>query len=277
VSTDPKSLLDELSRLRKRARDDRHGYWFPFLAFAAIIAGAIPFYLRPECESGCSWSSADMPELWNWLHPTGQGMRLGYFHPTLWLDFYWLAALAAGFLATVWWYRWHAKRVGVETSTRLYAQVTLFVLALPLLGVPVFSELFFNRLGWPLALAVVVVGVTTATLLSKRKLRTAIAILLLILVAHFITIIPAGQLLVVVVGVLGLAWVERSTLCTVFAWLFAATVLLVAVVPIWLYGWPPLPVALYEVADLVLPSAVLAIGGVCGLVERYAVRRKVSP
>lgn len=276
MSTDPKGLLDELSRLRARARDDRHGYWFPFLLFAALILGAIPFYLRPECPPVCSWSSSDMPDLWHWLHPTGQGMRIGGYFPSLAQDFYWLAALTVGFLATVWWYRWRAQRVGVETSTRLYAQVTLFVLALPLLGVPVLSQLFFNRLGWPLALTAVVVAVTTATLLSKRKLRTAIAILLLILVAHFVTIIPAGQLLVIAVGVLGLAWVERSTLCTVFAWLFTATVALVVVAPIWFYGWPPLPAALYDSADLVLPSAVLAIGGISGLVAER-VRRKVSP
>ncbi|WP_309114293.1 hypothetical protein [Saccharothrix sp.] len=265
MDADPKSLLDELSALRRRVRGDRNGHWLPFLLFGLVVAGAIPWYLPQGCPSGCTWSSNDLPSLWHWLHPTGQAGHLWGTHPSLWKDFYWIVALTIAFLVTVGWYRWRARKVGVETSTRLYAQVTLFVLAFPLLGVPVFTELFFNRLGWPLALSVLVVGVVAVTLVAKRKLRTAIAVLALILVAHFVMIFPYGHLLVVAVGVLGLAWVERNWLCTSIAVLFAVWALFVNGWATWVYGAALWPVPLLDFGDLLSSSLVLVLGAVGGL------------
>ncbi|KOX12077.1 hypothetical protein ADK67_47675 [Saccharothrix sp. NRRL B-16348] len=270
MATDPRHLLDELSALRRRARRDRHGYWFPFLLFGVIVAAAIPWYLPARCELGCSWSANELPALWHWLHPTGQASKAfpSGDHPSLWKDFYWMAALTVGFLATVWWYRWRAAKVGVETSTRLYVQVTVFVLAFPLLGVPLATRLVFSTLGWPVALSVLVVGVLVATLLAKRKLRTAVVILSLILVAHLVMIFPFGPLLVVAVGVLGLAWVERSALCTSFAVLFAAWALFVNGWSTWVYGSVLWPWALIDFADLLSSSLILVLGGIGGLIAR---------
>ncbi|MER5263509.1 hypothetical protein ABTZ99_15715 [Actinosynnema sp. NPDC002837] len=271
MAGDPKDLLDELTALRRRARRDRHGYWFPFLLFGAIVAAAIPLYLPERCVSACSWSMNELPALWHWLHPTGQATGLAFGnHPSLGKDFYWMGALTAGFLATVWWYRWRAGKVGVETSTRLYAQVTLFVLVLPLLGVPLVTRLIFSSWGWPVALTVLVVGVVVATLLAKRKLRTAIVILSLVLVAHLVMVFPYGPLLVVAVGVLGLAWVERSALCTSFAVLFAVWALFVNGWVTWVYGTLLWPVAVLDFGDLLSSALVLVLGGVGGLVARRA-------
>lgn len=276
MGTDPRDLLDELSVLRRRARRDRHGYWFPFLLFGAIVAAAIPLYLPVQCTSACSWSTHDLPSVWHWLHPTGQATRTSYLsdHPSLWKDLYWMAALTVGFLATVWWYRWRAGKAGVETSTRLYVQVTVFVLALPLLGVPLVTRLVFTTLGWPVALSVLVVGVVVATLLAKRKLRTAIVILSLVLVAHLVMVFPFGPLLVVAVGVLGLAWVERSALCTSFAVLFAVWALFVNGWSTWVYDSVLWPAALIDFGDLLSSSLILVLGGVGGLIARR-VRDKI--
>ncbi|WP_033439216.1 hypothetical protein [Saccharothrix sp. NRRL B-16314] len=270
MATDPRDLLDELSALRRRARRDRHGYWFPFLLFGVIVAAAIPLYLPARCELGCSWSANELPSVWHWLHPTGQATRTSGLgdHPSLWKDLYWMAALTVGFLATVWWYRWRARKVGVETSTRLYVQVTLLVLAFPLLGVPLVTRLVFTTLGWPVALAVLVVGVVVVTLLAKRKLRTAVVILSLVLVAHLVMVFPFGSLLVVAVGVLGLAWVERSALCTSFAVLFAVWALFVNGWSTWVYGAALWPAALIDLGDLLSSSLILVLGGVGGLVAR---------
>ncbi|XVV00382.1 hypothetical protein ACQPW3_23385 [Actinosynnema sp. CA-248983] len=265
VATDPRSLLDEMSALRRRVRGDRNGYWLPFLLFGLIVAAAIPLYLPEECPPACTWSIDELPAFWHWLHPTGQAGGLwGTTHPSLWKDLYWIVALTIGFLVTVWWYEWRARKVGVGTSTRLYAQVTLFVLAFPLLGVPVFTALFFNRLGWPTALAVLVGGVVAVTLAARRKLRTATAVLLLILVAHLVMVFPVGHLLVVAVGVLGLAWVERSKLCTVIAVLFAVWALFVNGWSTWVYSGPLWPVPLLGIGDLLSSSLVLVLGGIGG-------------
>lgn len=269
MTTDPKDLLDELSALRRRARRDRHGYWFPFLLFGAIVAAAIPLYLPVRCVSACSWSASDLPAVWHWLHPTGQAARaFAADHPSPWKDLYWVVALAVGFLATVWWYRWRAGKVGVETSTRLYAQVTLFVLVFPLLGVPLVTRLVFSAWGWPVALSVLVGGVVVATLLAKRKLRTAVVVLSLVLVAHLVMIFPFGPLLVVAVGVLGLAWVERSALCTSFAVLFAAWALFVNGWATWVHTTTLWPVELLDFGDLLSSSLILVLGGVSGLAVR---------
>ena len=170
MTEDPKGLLTELTAMRKRTRADRHGYWLPFLLFGLITLVSTPFYARKMCvESGvdptlvepqpCPWNSADMPWLYHWLHPTGQVMTSPVFSPpppNIGVDVYWIVALLGGYLAVVWWYRWRAAQIGVETPTRVYSQVTIFLLALPLVGVPVLSQLFFGRAGWQIALPITV-------------------------------------------------------------------------------------------------------------------------
>jgi hypothetical protein len=275
MTTDPKSLIDELTALRRRTRRDRHGYWFPFLLFGAVVAGAIPLYLPAQCPPGCSWSANDLPVIWHWLHPTGQSSWSRGTLPSLAKDVYWLVALTVGFLATTWWYRWRARKTGVETSTRLYAQVTLFVLAFPLLGVPLLTRLLFNELGWQVALPATVVVVVVATVLAKRKLRTAVAVLALILVAHLVMAFAYGPLLVVAVGVLGLAWVERDALCTTFAVLFAAWALFINVWTAWTVGIFLWPAAFIDTGDLLASSLILILGGAAGLV-RGRVQGRIS-
>nr|BFE50727.1 hypothetical protein GCM10017745_41540 [Saccharothrix mutabilis subsp. capreolus] len=72
MANDPGDVLDGLSALRRRVRGDRSGYWLPFLLFGLVVAGAVPWYLPEACEAACTWSSAELPALWHWLHPTAR-------------------------------------------------------------------------------------------------------------------------------------------------------------------------------------------------------------
>ncbi len=281
MTEDPKGLLTELGAMRKRARADRHGYWLPFLLFGLITLVATPFYAERYCvPSGenpelvsptpCPWSASDQPWLYHWLHPTGRMMGpFGSTMPSLASDIYWIIALLFGYLAVVWWYRWRAAQVGVETPTRLYAQVTLFTLLLPLVGVPVLSQLFFNLVGWQVALPIVVLVIVAATWRTRRRFLTALVVLLLFGLAHFITIYPYGPMFVLAAGLVGLAFLERSVVCAVTAALFTVLVVLVNESSrIGLY-WP-LGVETY--ATTVVPAIVLFVGGIIGSVQREMAR-----
>lgn len=272
MTGDPKGLLTELSDLRKRARVDRHGYWLPFLLFGLITLGATPFYAPEYCRKtgACPWSSSDEPWLYRWLHPTGKLSPpvLGYQDPGVAVDIYWIVALLCGYLAVVWWYRWRAAQVGVETPTRLYAQVTIFLLVLPLVGVPVLSMLFFGRVGWQIALPITVVAIVAATW-RMRSVGFTISVLVLFGLAHFITAYPYGPMFVLAAGLAGLAYLERSAVCTVTVAIFTATVLFVNEANRFGFFWP------YEVenyASTALPALVLLIGGIIGSVRREMAR-----
>lgn len=281
MTEDPKGLLTELSELRKRARVDRHGYWLPFLLFGLITLGATPFYGPRLCvDSGqdpelveprvCTWTSLDQSWLYHWLHPTGQmmGPVFGLHQPSVVPDIYWIVALLFGYLAVVRWYRWRAAQVGVETPTRTYAQVTIFMLVLPLIGVPVLSELFFGRVGWQIALPVTVAVIVAATW-RVRSVGFTLAVLALFALAHFVTIYPYGPMVILAAGLAGLAYLERSVVCTVTVVIFAATVLFVNEAGRFFIYWP-YPVQYF--ASTALPASVLLIGGIIGSVQREMAR-----
>jgi hypothetical protein len=102
------ALLEEMGALRRRARRTRQAYWFPLLVFGLVEAGSAPLYqLRlPPCGTG-DVCTASRPALgtgpWRWA-----------VDRTL----YALLGTLAGVALTVWWYRRHARRVGVRTGTR---------------------------------------------------------------------------------------------------------------------------------------------------------------
>jgi hypothetical protein len=106
------ALLDEITVLRREARKARHAYWFPLLAFGLLTTGALPFYLVPTPRSAMGYSS--FAQLWL----PGLSGFIGEAQP--YLGFYWLAALPVGLVAIMLFYRWHAGRVGLQTSARGY-------------------------------------------------------------------------------------------------------------------------------------------------------------
>ncbi|CCH30810.1 hypothetical protein ABZ816_00915 [Actinosynnema sp. NPDC047251] len=308
-------LLDEMSSLRKRTRRERRGYWFPLLVFGLLTLGAIPLMRQFDWENsptrrcdhhpdGRVSSCSDQPPDTAFEVPGfgrvdplavfNSGFIGGIAHP-LALGLYWLGVLVLGFLATVWWYRWRAARVGVETSTRAYAQVTLYGLAVLLL-VPLISAVtgrsirlshWEQRFG-SVALVLLSLGaVLVAMRLSKadrapsrrRRVLGGVAVAFTVLVVATLaaaTIDKTGGLMLIAIGLLTLAVLERSAWCTVVAVAFTGVTLLANISYMgtifyrlnWEIG-PRDTNLLFNGKDVVLPGAVLIIGGVVALVGQW--------
>lgn len=90
-------LLADTLTLRRRARADRHAYWFPLLFFGLAIVGAAPLYVEHlQMQDGDTATA---------LYSTPTDPRLGS---------YWTVVLLGGALLTVWWYRRRGRRIGIE-------------------------------------------------------------------------------------------------------------------------------------------------------------------
>ncbi|MGK5739994.1 hypothetical protein [Micromonospora sp. URMC 103] len=123
----PRELLATVTALRRRARAARHAYWLPLLLFGLLMAAAAPLYVESQAPPAVRATIANPPL-------TGLGGDL--LERSAALGWYWLVALIGGYLLSLAWYRWHARRVGVQTSTRAYLVAgiagTLVALVLPL-------------------------------------------------------------------------------------------------------------------------------------------------
>jgi hypothetical protein len=309
-------LLDEMTNLRRRTRCVRHGYWFPLLLFGLLTLGSIPL-LRPfdwrnspdarcangpdgrvvSCTSRDPSTGFDVPGLGhvNLLRVFNGGFLEPVAHP-LALGLYWLCVLVFGFLATVWWYRWRARKVGVETSTRSYAQVTVCGLAVLFL-VPVISAIggrmlwsrgWEQRIGSVVLVLVPLVAVLVATRWSRtgapKRSTVVVAVagtVLLVSVLAAAVVHKTGGLMLLAIGLLTLALVERSIWCAVVALVSTGLTLLANASHMgtifyrlhWDIG-PRETNPLYNGKDVVLQGIVLIIGGVVALVGQWWTRRR---
>ncbi|SBT50392.1 hypothetical protein [Micromonospora auratinigra] len=131
----PHDLLRSMAALRRRARTDRHAYGLPLLLFGALIAAAAPLYVESTEPAALRAISTN---------PALTSLGGDFLEHSAALGWYWLAALIAGYLTTLVWYRWHGQRVGVQTPVRGYVIAgvvgTLVGLALPV----VLEFLLFN-------------------------------------------------------------------------------------------------------------------------------------
>jgi hypothetical protein len=126
----PAAVLEEVGALRRRARTDRHAYWFPLLLFGVLTVASLPLYVeRPVC-GGAGVCVVSLPGGPLPLFRLG-GSVVG----TVAIGWYWLAALLGGGLLTVGWYRWRAARRGVQGRIGVAVLVSLVVLAALLGGV----------------------------------------------------------------------------------------------------------------------------------------------
>ncbi|GAA1013380.1 hypothetical protein Aple_053980 [Acrocarpospora pleiomorpha] len=118
-------LLGEVNSLRERARADRHAFRFPLLYFGAFTLATAPLYVlgHQQGESGF--------RAWPFL---ARGM-----------DLVWLAGLVVGAVLTIWWYRRHGDRSGIQTSARKSVLIWTTAGAAPLLWI-LLLPLFFL---WP--------------------------------------------------------------------------------------------------------------------------------
>jgi hypothetical protein len=108
-------LLADVKRLRRSARSARHAYWFPLVLFSVLTFAAVPFYVMPKPPSRATTvltGSGTQPMPWLGGAPAS--------HSQAYLGYYWLVALLAGLTLTLFWYRRHARRIGVATPSRGY-------------------------------------------------------------------------------------------------------------------------------------------------------------
>jgi hypothetical protein len=282
-------LLTDLRELRRRARNDRHGYAFTLLLFGVLILLA-PLLYAPSVESGISVDGFD-PKV-SGSNPLVQIFRTttGFAdpaHPTL-VAWYWLVVLVVGFGATAWWYRRRAARVGVETDTRglLVAGAIAFVGFF--LSTFVFSRFAVSLYGaWQVNLSLMF-GSLALTALALWRLRGPVRVFLASVcgTVTFSTIAVYtnkgfSALLVIAGGLLVLTWLERNLLLGVVTVLFTlaavpATAMIVNPTgnfdPAALFarlGWAAdwLDTQLYALQQLIVPAAVLIIGGAIAAVR----------
>ncbi len=138
-------VLGELAGLRRRARSDRHAYWFPLVLFGVLSCAATPFYRSTFLLVGGVGRSPRVIEVA--LSP-GLGMPLlgqAPFGGTFFLGYYWVVALVGGYLLTALWYRRHARRAGLQTPSRGYV-VTGIAATVAALLLPPLSQ--FRALAW---------------------------------------------------------------------------------------------------------------------------------
>ena len=138
-------MLGELAGLRRRARSDRHAYWFPLVLFGVLSCAATPFYRSTFLLVGGVGRSPRVIEVA--LSP-GLGMPLlgqAPFGGTFFLGYYWVVALVGGYLLTALWYRRHARRAGLQTPSRGYV-VTGIAATVAALLLPPLSQ--FRALAW---------------------------------------------------------------------------------------------------------------------------------
>jgi hypothetical protein len=126
------ALLGEMRTLRRRARAARHAYWFPLVLYGLLICAAVPFYIVPRNPAG---GAVEVPQGGPLLPVLGgfPGITVQRY-----LGYYWVAALLAGLLLTLLWYRRNGRRVGLQTSARGYVTtvtaLTVLAVVIPLLS-----------------------------------------------------------------------------------------------------------------------------------------------
>jgi hypothetical protein len=258
-------LLADVRRLKKRARADRHAYAAPLLLFGVLIALAPLSYARDN--------------------------SLGQPLATL----YWVASVAFGVRATVWWYHHRGAKGGLVTATTGYSIASIaagvglgIVLPLLLLAGDVISVSFYSTPEVTVPALVITTSAASALLWQASRMTgtkaafatgagiTFATIAFALLSVYFVYGSPRVALLVIALGFLVLAWLERSVRLAVVATLFTASALIAN-----LYNMenmcyragllrPYGDQRLSELANFALPALILLAGGTIAL--RYRER-----
>jgi hypothetical protein len=218
--TEPAVLLDEISRLRARTRADRHAYVPPLFLFGVLVL------LAPL------WAGGGPPRF--------EVANVWFGRP---LQLYWLAVVVGGFLATAAWYLHRGTRHGVRTPVRGYLAIGLVGVLAISFGFPVVESFAYRVDRFPYAQPSFTIPVAAAAVLAlggalwlrpklpHRGIATAAAMLfglvaLAMLDLRFAPVRPYAPLVTIALGLVGLAWLERSRVLGVVSGLFAAAALL---------------------------------------------------
>jgi hypothetical protein len=226
-SGDAPELLAEMRALRGRARTARHAYWFPLVLFGVLTCASVPLYVQPPPPGTAAAGAAP-------------GTVLTYFGDSAMISsavpYYWLGALLGGLVVTQLWYRWHARRVGLQTPSLAYLATTFVLTALaasiPLLA-RVRSPRFFGHLQ--------------------------------VLYPGDLTIRGTFPFVLIAAGLLVLARAERSWALTVIAVGYAAAALLSSLYDVsnltQRMGWTP-SASDQALPNILLPALILLAAGV---------------
>jgi hypothetical protein len=283
--TEAEELLADVRTLRRRTRRDRRASAFPLLLFGALILAAPLCYAPvqlppPDADGTISFQFFPGPfPLFNGIGGLGSVAR----YPNL-VSWYWFLTVVIGFAATAWWYRRRALGVGVETDTRPYlvasgAALTGFVIGVPLLKflVPATYSLYSTpSRNLPILFGSAAASAVVLSWASRQNGTTVRAIglfagVVLATVAFAAVgvylIYGFAALLIIATGLLALAWLERNVLLGVIGLTFTAAALLANLFNIPL-SWTLEQLRQLVLLNLVLPAAVLLIGGVVVAVKR---------
>jgi hypothetical protein len=237
-------LLSDLSRLRRRTRTARHGYWFPLVLFGVLTGAATPIYLAGAASVPATSGSYQVVNTGPMLLG---GMSLGT--NGFYIGWYWTAALVIGFLLTVLWYRRRARQAGVRTPARGYL-ITGIVLTVLAVVLPPLS-----RYAWWLAILWAPIG--------DAWIRGTFGFL------------------IIAAGLWVLVRAERSRGLAVIALIYTAAALLSSLYNVenvlFRLGWNPGNSAsawtLTALPDVLLPAVVLLVAGLAA----FFVQRRRRP
>jgi hypothetical protein len=216
-------LLDELDRLKRQARADRHAYVPPLVLFGVLVL------LAP---------------LWSYGGPPRFGAAGIWFGTPA--ELYWLIAVVGGFLATACWYLVHGAQHGVRTPIRGYLAIGFVGVVAISFGLPVVNSFAYrvSRSPYTAPSVTVPVALVAVTLLggalalrprlespAARATATATSVVaglaaLAMLDFGFAPVRPYAPLITIALGLVGLAWLERSHVLGVISAVFAAAALL---------------------------------------------------
>jgi hypothetical protein len=241
------ALLAELSALRRRARTARHAYWFPLVLFGILTCASVPFYIQRTFLAGSAVFSDSLGTQAPLLPVLGGASGVTTQQD---LGYYWLAALLAGLLLTLLWYRRNARRVGLATPALGYV-VTVAVLTLAALVIPPLSRVRSPHwLSWLQHLSVLWPG--------------------------DLTIRGTFPFVIIAVGLWVLARAERSGALAVIAAVYTGAALLASLYDVenilFRLGWNPAQGEwdLSSVPNVLLPALVLLAAGA----GAFAVQRR---
>jgi hypothetical protein len=225
-------LLGEMKALRRCVRAARHAYWFPLVLFGLLTLASAPFYILPGHQAGGVVGTQGAPPL---------PMLGGFPAVTVqrYLGYYWLAALLAGLLLTLLWYRRNARRVGLQTPAR-GSIITVAILTVLALVIPPLSQVRSPHwLSWLQYLGVLWPG--------------------------DLVVRGTFPFVIIAVGLWALAWAERSRALAVIAAVYTATALLSSLYDIgnvlFRLGWNPSGRSLTYLPNVLPPALVLLAAG----------------
>ncbi|GAA3173108.1 hypothetical protein GCM10010531_28310 [Blastococcus jejuensis] len=169
---DPAALLSEMEQLRVRTRRTGRTWWFPLTLFGVLVLGASPLYVSIGGED-TEWPGSTFAIL---VVRSFAGLLTAYPVETA---FYWLAALAVGFVGSGLWYRRQAQRIGLRRPVLAFVLAGLLttVVLVVLQQVPAVAWLlFWVSFRGTLAIIVIAVSLLVLAWLERSSALTAVVI-----------------------------------------------------------------------------------------------------